>query len=245
VTKVAAESLCELFRRDQGLPTMILRTSRFFPEDDDNAAIRESYVRANAQVNEMLNWRVGRYIISATAPFSRDDLLQPRREVPSVVHRLFPDCGASFAARAWKLFPSIDRVYVAARLERRKPPPPSPFGVASPGADDAVLAAVLVALTQRRVLRFPETPRDRIAMRAAGILAVDCDRSACALHWHDLAAAGAFAEGGAACGRLLCIVVGKAVGTARPDGERARRPRHARRTHQQACGSDCAAQSPA
>lgn len=31
VTKVAAESLCELFRRTQGLPAVVLRTSRFFP----------------------------------------------------------------------------------------------------------------------------------------------------------------------------------------------------------------------
>ena len=35
VTKTAAESLCELVWRDHGLPCLILRTSRFFPEDDD------------------------------------------------------------------------------------------------------------------------------------------------------------------------------------------------------------------
>lgn len=133
VTKVAAESLCELFHRKRRLPMIVLRTSRFFPEEDDDAAIRESYELANAQANEMLNRRVdiedvvsahlkaierarevgfGRYIISATTPFSRDDLSELRRSAPAVVHRLFPDCEAIFAARGWKLFPGIDRVYV-------------------------------------------------------------------------------------------------------------------------------------
>ena len=39
-TKVAAESLCELVHRDHGLPCLILRTSRFFPEPDDSAEVR-------------------------------------------------------------------------------------------------------------------------------------------------------------------------------------------------------------
>ena len=39
-TKVAAEDLCELFHRDHGLACLVLRTSRFFPEDDDDPAAR-------------------------------------------------------------------------------------------------------------------------------------------------------------------------------------------------------------
>ena len=35
VTKTAAEDMCELIARDHGLPCVILRTSRFFPEGDD------------------------------------------------------------------------------------------------------------------------------------------------------------------------------------------------------------------
>src|SRR6266404_3237468 len=34
VTKVAAESLCELIQHKTGLPCLVLRTSRFFPEED-------------------------------------------------------------------------------------------------------------------------------------------------------------------------------------------------------------------
>src|SRR5690348_15180072 len=43
VTKSAAEDLCQLFHRNQKLPCLVLRTSRFFLEDDDNAAVRVAY----------------------------------------------------------------------------------------------------------------------------------------------------------------------------------------------------------
>jgi UDP-glucose 4-epimerase len=133
VTKVAAESLCELFFRKHRLPVIVLRTSRFFPEADDDPAIRKGYSTDNAQANEMLNRRIDiedvvsahlvaidkaaaigfrRYIISATTPFSRNDLPALRRNAPDVVARLFPDCKALFASRKWALFPHIDRVYV-------------------------------------------------------------------------------------------------------------------------------------
>ena len=53
VTKVAAEDLCELFHRDHGLPCIVLRTARFFPEEDDNATMRQAYGADNAKVNEL------------------------------------------------------------------------------------------------------------------------------------------------------------------------------------------------
>ena len=133
VTKVAAESLCELFHRQRGLPAIVLRTSRFFPEADDDSAISGAYALENVQANEMLNRRVdiadvvdahlraaekaaeigfGRYIVSATTPFTRADLAALRGAAPGVVQRLFPDCAAFYAARGWRLSPAIDRVYV-------------------------------------------------------------------------------------------------------------------------------------
>src|SRR3954462_13249760 len=86
-TKTAAEDLCELVHRDHGLPCLILRTSRFFPETDDRDDVRAAYDDTNLKVNELLYRRVdledvvsahllalerapeigfGRYIISAT-----------------------------------------------------------------------------------------------------------------------------------------------------------------------------------
>src|ERR1700733_7394223 len=58
VTKAAAEDLCELFFRNHGLACIVLRTSRFFPEDDDNRKVRQEYSAANAKANEYLYRRV-------------------------------------------------------------------------------------------------------------------------------------------------------------------------------------------
>src|SRR5882762_11104242 len=48
-TKTAAEDLCQLFHRNQGLACIVLRTSRFFPEEDDNDEARQAYSDDNAK----------------------------------------------------------------------------------------------------------------------------------------------------------------------------------------------------
>jgi len=134
-TKTAAENLCELVWRDHGLPCLILRTSRFFPEDDDRDDARAAFDDLNLKVNELLYRRVdlqdavdahllalerapqigfGRYIISATTPFGPDDVDELHRDAPAVVRRLFPDYKAIYAARDWTMLGVIDRVYVNA-----------------------------------------------------------------------------------------------------------------------------------
>src|SRR5262245_38059443 len=111
VTKTAAEDLCELFHLDRGLACIILRTSRFFPEEDDSEATRLAYDDLNAKANEYLYRRVeledvvsahllalgqaptigfGRYIISATTPFQPDDLPDLRTSAPQVVAKRVP-----------------------------------------------------------------------------------------------------------------------------------------------------------
>ncbi|MBR0345672.1 MAG: NAD(P)-dependent oxidoreductase [Rudaea sp.] len=140
VTKVAAENLCQLFRRKFGLPCLVLRTSRFFPEADDNKEMRDRFVDANIKANEFLYRRVdvadivdahllaidkapqlgfGRYIISATTPFARADLAELRNDASGVLHRLFPDYADEYARHGWHMFDSIDRVYVN-ELARRE-----------------------------------------------------------------------------------------------------------------------------
>src|SRR5207244_12195995 len=52
VTKVAAEDLCELFHRLYRLPCLVLRTSRFFPEADDDPDGRRAYGDGNAKASE-------------------------------------------------------------------------------------------------------------------------------------------------------------------------------------------------
>ena len=58
MTKTAAEDMCELVARDHDLPVVVLRTSRFFPELDDDAAVATGYVDGNIKANEFLFRRV-------------------------------------------------------------------------------------------------------------------------------------------------------------------------------------------
>ncbi|MGF1476524.1 MAG: NAD-dependent epimerase/dehydratase family protein [Geminicoccaceae bacterium] len=139
VTKAAAENLCQLFHRNQRLPCIVLRTSRFFPEEDDNRATRAAFADDNVTVNEFSFRRVdiedvvsahlrsleraadigfGRYIISATTPFTPDDLGELRADAPSVLKRRVPDYERTYSRWGWQMVSSVDRVYVNAAAIR-------------------------------------------------------------------------------------------------------------------------------
>ena len=139
VTKSAAEDLCQLFHRNRGLACVVLRTSRFFPEADDNQEVREAYSDENTKANEYLHRRVEiedvvsahllaascaptirfrKYIISATTPFLPDDLQELPLDAPAVVQKRAPGYAAEYERRGWKMFPSIGRVYVNARARK-------------------------------------------------------------------------------------------------------------------------------
>ncbi|MBI1813654.1 MAG: NAD(P)-dependent oxidoreductase [Deltaproteobacteria bacterium] len=139
VTKTAAEDLCELFHRRHRLACLVLRTSRFFPEVDDDPTVRRVYDDDNVKANEYLYRRVdlqdvvdahvlaiekapsigfGRYIISATTPFQPDDLADLRLNASQVVERRVPEYAEEYARRGWKMFPGIERVYVNERARR-------------------------------------------------------------------------------------------------------------------------------
>jgi nucleoside-diphosphate-sugar epimerase len=139
VAKAAAEDLCQLFHRNQGLACIVLRTSRFFPEEDDSPKARALYADDNLKANEYLYRRVDledvvgahllaadqapalgfrKYIVSAATPFSPDDMQALRDDAPGVVARFFPNYPAEYARRGWVMTPSIDRVYVSALAQR-------------------------------------------------------------------------------------------------------------------------------
>ncbi|MFD6196928.1 NAD-dependent epimerase/dehydratase family protein [Mycobacteriaceae bacterium NPDC060252] len=132
-TKTAAEDIAQVVHQDSGLPVIVLRTARFFPEQDDRDTVRARYPDANVKANEYLYRRVdladvvdvhllaadraptiGRatYVVSATTPWHRADAAQLRTDAPGVVARHFPEQPALYAARGWSMFPAIDRVYV-------------------------------------------------------------------------------------------------------------------------------------
>lgn len=133
VTKIAAENFCRLVHRTNGLNCIILRTSRFFPEEDDDKAKRGGYEDANIKANEFLYRRVeledvvsahiaaaeraeelrfGCFIVSATTPFESEDSGELNDDAPAVLSRRYPACADVYDARGWRMFPTIDRVYV-------------------------------------------------------------------------------------------------------------------------------------
>lgn len=136
VTKLAAEQLCRLFRDDHGLPVLILRTGRFFPEEDDT---HRALSGENMKANELLHRRLtvedaaaahvaaldrapeigfGTYILSAPTPFARADVHDLKRDAPAVIARLYPDAADVYARQGWTLPATIDRVYDASLAER-------------------------------------------------------------------------------------------------------------------------------
>jgi len=79
VTKKAAEDLCELFYRKHRLTCLILRTSRFFLEEDDHEATRREYQDGNVKANEYLYRRV-----------DLADAVRPRHDFTRGRHDDFP-----------------------------------------------------------------------------------------------------------------------------------------------------------
>jgi UDP-glucose 4-epimerase len=137
VTKLAAEGLCRLHHLESGLNCIVLRTARFFPEDDDT---HRDLSGPNLKAIEFLHRRLtvedaarahvaalqrapeigfDIFIVSAPTPFSRADARDLKADAASVVRRNFPDAAELFAERGWHLPASLGRVYDAGKAERR------------------------------------------------------------------------------------------------------------------------------
>lgn len=136
VTKSAAEDVCRLFWRNERLPCVVLRTSRFFPEADDEPDARAAFADDNLKVNEFLFRRAaiedvvdahikaaerapalgfGLYVVSATTPFRREDAARLRADAAAVTDARASGWRDEYARRGWRMLSSIDRVYDNAR----------------------------------------------------------------------------------------------------------------------------------
>lgn len=174
VTKLAAEGLCRMHWLEHGLACVVLRTSRFFPEDDDTHAVPGG---PNLKANEFLHRRLtvedaaeahvvalrrapevgfGVYVVSAPTPFVRGDVDALGRDAAALIAERFPDAPRLYAERGWVLPRRIGRVYDAGRLERE-------LGFRC--ATD--YAAVLDALRRGAPLPFAHDPSYGSPMRGA------------------------------------------------------------------------------
>lgn len=133
VTKNASEELCQLYFRNEKLPCIILKTSRFFLEKDDDLEKRSKYGDLNIKVNEYLNRRLDiedavtahllalkkveeigfdKYIISSTTPFIKSDIVELNRDACKIVKKIYPEYEDLYKRKGWKMFPKIGRIYV-------------------------------------------------------------------------------------------------------------------------------------
>ena len=138
-TKLAAEQLCRVQHQESGIACVLLRTSRFFPEEDDMAHAKATN-GPNTKANELIHRRLtvrdaaeahlralerapllgfDTFLLSAPTPFSRADCAALKHDAPSVIRGYFPDVDELYAKRQWQLPKSIGRVYDASRAERR------------------------------------------------------------------------------------------------------------------------------
>lgn len=136
VTKLSAEELCRLAHLEHGLNCVVLRTSRFFPEEDDTL---DHVPGPNLKANEFLNRRLtvedaaeahiialekaptlgfDTFVISAPPPFARSDVKALKHDAARVVAGHFPDAEELYARRNWTLPHSIGRVYDPSKAER-------------------------------------------------------------------------------------------------------------------------------
>ncbi|KAK4034047.1 hypothetical protein C8A01DRAFT_49468 [Parachaetomium inaequale] len=143
VTKTAAEDVCRLVHKQTGLPVIVLRTSRFFPEEDDDAERRGAMDGENLKVLELAYRRVdiadvvaacvcamekggkgevvwGKYIVSAPAPFGKDEVtLRGLDEDAGMVFKgVVPGVAEVFEKKGWRLLERVDRVYDSGRAVR-------------------------------------------------------------------------------------------------------------------------------
>lgn len=137
ITKLAAEGLCRLYATTGGPSCVVLRTSRFFPEEDDT---HRALSGENMKAIELLHRRLtvedaaeahlaaldrapalgyDAFVLSAPTPFRREDADALKADAAAVIRGYFPDAQELFAQRGWRLPTSIGRVYDASRAEQR------------------------------------------------------------------------------------------------------------------------------
>ena len=136
ITKLAAEGLCRVAQREHGLNCVVLRTARFFPEEDDT---HRTLSGPNMKANEFLNRRLtvedtarahlaaldrapavgfDLAIVSAPTPFARSDARELIQDAPAVIARYLPEAAEIYARHGWSLPRRIGRIYDASHAER-------------------------------------------------------------------------------------------------------------------------------
>ena len=136
VTKLAAEQACRRCHDETGLAVAVLRTGRFFPEEDDT---HRDLSGPNTKANEFLGRRLTvedaaeahvaalarapalgfeTFILAAPTPFVEADREMLVGDAPAAIAHYFPEAPALYAKAGWTLPARIERIYDSSRAER-------------------------------------------------------------------------------------------------------------------------------
>ena len=135
-SKLAAERTCRAWHAQTGMSMVILRPARFFHRDLLEHSNR--FTQANHRANEFLNRRASvddvatahvlalekadflksdLMIVSAPSPFKMSDCEELASNAPAVVERYFPTYASAYSQRGWRMYSTIDRVYVSQKIQ--------------------------------------------------------------------------------------------------------------------------------
>jgi UDP-glucose 4-epimerase len=138
MSKLAAERLCEVYHNRKNLNVIILRPSRFFPDQDVDESL-ETLSSHNLKANELLHRRVDvrdlvavyslavraverlqfdLFLISAATPLLDCDPRALMTDAPGVVEAFFPGCTAVYTAREWSMAKTIEFVYSSSKVRK-------------------------------------------------------------------------------------------------------------------------------
>jgi UDP-glucose 4-epimerase len=136
VTKLSAEHLLRILHTSTGLPCIILRTSRFFPEDDNQPSVLDhtDISEVNRKLNEFMFRRVSledvvdahllamekaeiiqfdHFIISAQSPFQIQDVeaLEEENGLEKMLSKKYPKWKEHYEKLGFKIPRAADRIY--------------------------------------------------------------------------------------------------------------------------------------
>ena len=126
ITKQAAEALCRDFFEKEGLETVVLRVSRFLPEED-NLKVNHRFYRGLDERDgasghllalEQPFAKFETFNISGGSPFTRTDLGLLKTSPEQVIRQRVPLAATAYPKLGWRFPTTIDRVYSSEKAHR-------------------------------------------------------------------------------------------------------------------------------
>lgn len=123
ITKQCCEQLCKDFFYKEGLEAIVLRVSRFLPENE-NLTINHRLYRGLDEGDGAEAIRLALehtfnkfdvFNISSGSPFSEDDLIMIKHSPVEAIIKYYPEAEVIYGKRGWKFPHTIDRVYSSAK----------------------------------------------------------------------------------------------------------------------------------